>query len=142
MSAVVFGVEDDRRIRIKMTSSQPSVVTDTNTEIIDYETFRNSFDKAYNTWFRSNFITKDLRTIVESYEITAEEFENLTKNRQFQRYIALIEGKIRFDELPGPPHGAVIGKMIKLLGRQLDGPNNVEILVMVNDDGMISYGNF
>jgi hypothetical protein len=79
---------------------------------------------------------------VESYEITAEEFEKLTKNRQFQHYIALIAGKIRFDELPGPPHGAVIGKLIKLLGRQLDGPNSVEILAMVNDDGIISYGNF
>ena len=49
MSAVIFDVEDDRRTRIKMTSSQPSVVADTNTETIDYETFRNSFDKAYNT---------------------------------------------------------------------------------------------
>ena len=125
-----------------MTSSQRSVVADTNTETVDYETFRKSFDKAYNTWFQSNFITEDLRAIVESYENTAEEFEKLTKNRQFQGYIALIEGKIRFDELPGPPHGAVVGKLIKLLGRQLDGPNSLEILAMVNDDGMISYGNF
>ena len=79
---------------------------------------------------------------MESYEVTVDEFENLTNNRQFQRYIALIDGKIRFDELPGPPHGAIIGKVIKLLGTQSDGPNGVEILVMVNDDGMLSYGNF
>ena len=142
MSAAVFGVEYDGRARIKMTSSQPSVVADTNSDTIDYETFRKSFDKAYNTWFSSNSIPTNLRAIVGSYEVTPEEFEKLTTNRQFQRYIALIDGKIRFDELPGPPHGAIIGKMIKLLGRQLDGPNSVEILAMVNDDGMLSCGNF
>ena len=125
-----------------MTSSQRNIVADTTTKTIDHATFRKSFDKAYNNWFRSNSIPADLRAIVESYEVTVDEFENLTNNRQFQRYIALIDGKIRFDELPGPPHGAIIGKVIKLLGTQSDGPNGVEILVMVNDDGMLSYGNF
>ena len=103
-----------------MTSSQPSVVADTNSDTINFETFRKSFDKAYNTWFRSNSIPTNLRTIVESYEVTAEEFEKLTTNRQFQRYMALIDGKIRFDEPPDPPHGAILGKMIKLLGGQLE----------------------
>jgi hypothetical protein len=37
---------------------------------------------------------------VESYEVTAEEFKKLITNRQFQRYAALIDDKINFDELP------------------------------------------
>lgn len=61
---------------------------------------------------------------MESYEVTVEEFEKLTTNRQFQRYIALIDGKIRSDELPGPPHCEIIGKVIQLLGRQLNDLNS------------------
>jgi len=80
-----------------------------------------------------------LRKIVESYEVTAREFEQLTENCQFQRYVALIDSKIRFDERPSPPHGAIIGQMTKLLVTQLDGPNGVEILSMVNDDGILSH---
>ena len=102
-----------------MTRSQTRVCADANTETLDSEAFRKSFDKAYNIWFRSNFIPTDLRAILESYEATAEEFEKITNNRQFQRHIALIGGKVRFDELPGSPHGAIIGKMIKLLGMEL-----------------------
>jgi hypothetical protein len=73
MSAADFGVEyDDRRARIKMTSSQPAVVTDAAPKPIDYAAFRKNFDTAYNTWFRSNSIMPDLRAIVEScYEIPA-----------------------------------------------------------------------
>jgi hypothetical protein len=125
-----------------MTSTISRVVGDTKTETINYETFRKSFDTAYKTWFRSNSIAQNLRKIMNSYQVTPEEFEKLTQNREFQHYIALIDGKIRFDELPGPPHGAIVGSMVKLLARQLDGPNNVEILRMVNDDGMLSCAKF
>lgn len=79
---------------------------------------------------------------MESYEVTAEEFEKLITNRQFQCYTALIDDKINFDELPGPPHGEIIGEMIQLLGRQLNDPNRVKILITASDNGMFSYGNF
>ena len=137
MSAAVFGVKHERT-RIRMTSPQPTAVVDPEAEVTDNETFKKSFDKAYNTWFRWNLIAADLRKIVESYEVTAEEFEQLAGNRQSRRYIALINGRIRFDELSGPPHGAIIGRITKLLGTQLDGPNGVEMLCTVNDDGILT----
>lgn len=37
---------------------------------------------------------------VEGVEITIDMFEALTRNRELQRFIALVDGKIRFDELP------------------------------------------
>ena len=110
-----------------MTRNQPAAVAGRKTESVDGETLRREFDTAYNAWFRSNYIAPDLRAVVESYDVTAEEFEKLTRNQQFQRYISLIEGKIRLDELPGPPHGALIGKVVKILGHQLDGSNGIEI---------------
>lgn len=111
--------EYDGRPAIKMSSGHSNVVSSANADIMDYEAFRKTFDKAYNAWFRTNFILPELRAVVESYEITADQFEKLTENRQFQRYISLIDGKVRFDELPGPPHGAIIGELTNILGRQL-----------------------
>lgn len=130
-----------QRIAIRMSTSKSNdgSATGSGASPIDYETFRKSFDKAYIAWSRTNSITPELRSIVESYELTADEFEKLITNRQLQRYIALIDGKIRFDEPPGPPLGEIIGKMIKTIGRQLDGPNDVEILDMPNDNGILSY---
>ena len=40
------------------------------------------------------------RKQVEGVEITIDMFEALTRNRELQRFIALVDGKIRFDELP------------------------------------------
>lgn len=120
-----------------MSSSKSNIVSSAKFHVVDYDTLRKSFNKAYNVWFKNNFIPEELYSEIKSYEVTPEEFDKLTKNRQLQRYIALIDGIIRFDELPVPPHGAIIGTINKSLARQLDGPNDMEILVMVNDDGML-----
>jgi hypothetical protein len=102
-----------------MTSREPTAVAVTNSKPIDYETFQESFPKACNTWFSSSSISTNLQAIVESFEVTAEQFETLTQNLQLQRYITLIDGKIHFDELPGPPHREIIGEATNLLGKQL-----------------------
>jgi hypothetical protein len=126
MSTAVIGAES----RITM-SNAPNLAGPP----FDFKEFRKRFDSAYNEWFACNAISADLRSIIESQEISAEQFEILTKNRQFQKYIALIDGKIRFDELPGPPHGSIIYQLTRSIGRQLDGPNAVEALEGASDDG-------
>jgi hypothetical protein len=123
---------------------QRCVAAVTSSEPIDYEAFRKSFTKAYNSWFRSRSIEPILRSIIESYDLTAEQFDNLTGNRQLQRYITLVDGKIRFEELPETPHGEIIGALIQLLNMQMVGPNDVQtqVLLMTNDNGTLPYGKF
>jgi len=152
MSAAVLGAEYERRV-IPRTSSQPQVqrvIRTMNAQAqasvehssddgpaFDLKQFRKLFDRAYREWFSNNTISPELRKEIESYDVSAEDFEKITLNRQYQRYVALIEGRIRFDELPGPPHGAVIGRIVKTLEKQLHGPNDFEILEYSCDDGML-----
>lgn len=119
--------------------SNPNIASEDAEPAFDLKDFRKLFDSAYNQWFAHNAIDPDLRIAIESQRISVEQFERLTKNRQFQKYIALIDGKIRFDELPGPPHGSIIYHLTRILGHQLDGPNGVEVLEGASDDGMIFH---
>jgi hypothetical protein len=132
MSAAIFGIEQDTGVRISMSTSQRQNVAASR----QFKAFRKTFARAYNIWYRSNSLPPELRTEVESRKVTADEFEKLTLNLQFQRYIALIDGRIRFDELPGRPHGAIIGTIDRAFVHQLMTPNeDNDILHLNSDDG-------
>ena len=51
--------------------------------------------------------------------------------------LALIDGRIRFYELPQPPHGEIIGDLVQIISNQ--GPNGLPVLVMVGDNGIHSW---
>jgi len=108
----------------------------------DYEDFLKAFDKGYSEWFQTSLISPELRKRIESYEITLERFDRITRNRQFQRYIALIDGRIRFSELPKAPHGEIIGDLVHIISNQLSGPDGLPVLIMVGDNGIHSWRNF
>jgi hypothetical protein len=98
--------------------------------------------KGIMSVFQTSIITPSLRKTVESHELAMDRFDRITRNRQFQRYIALIDGRIRFDELPEPPHGAIIGDLVQIISNQHAGPNGLPILVMVGDNGIHYWLNF
>lgn len=69
-------------------------------QTLNFQEFQKQFNRCYNEWYQCNAISENLRKQVEGVEITIDMFEALTRNRELQRYIALVDGKIRFDELP------------------------------------------
>ena|SRR5437762_12625275 len=52
-------------------------------------------------------------------------FDKITLGKQYQSCIALIDGKVRLDEVPLKPHGEIIGhlnyKITQMLGQDLPG---------------------
>ena len=54
---------------------------------------------------------------VTSRSISVEDFQTLTTGQQLARYIALIDRKIRFDELPKKPHGELAHFLAMILSR-------------------------
>jgi hypothetical protein len=104
-----------------------------------YGTFKRLFDRAYNEWYRSGSINEELAEKVTSQSISVEDFQKLTTGRQLARYIALIDRKIRFDELPKKPHGELAHFLAMILSRQFDEGAIGAILVGCSDNGMIFF---
>ena len=65
--------------------------------------FHKDFNRKYHEFYLSSAIDADLERRVSEFDITIPEFEKITLNKQYQRYITLEEGKIRFDEIPAAP---------------------------------------
>jgi hypothetical protein len=75
---------------------------------------------------------------LNQYFVDVEDFLKLTKNRNLQRYISLIDNHIRFDEIPGSPHGELINYITLLLGNQFQNTNVGKLLYGMADNGMVS----
>lgn len=101
--------------------------------------FKRLFDRAYNQWHRNGVINEELAEKVTSQSISVEDFQKLTTGRQLARYIALIDRKIRFDELPEKPHGELTHFLAMILSRQFDEGAIGAVLVGCSDHGMIFF---
>jgi len=95
------------------------------------------FNRAYNQFYLSGSVDQDLKRKISEYDITISEFEKLTLTKQYQRYITLEEGKIRFDEMPTSPHGEIVGLLSLMIGRQVEGADNMAVLIGANDNGIV-----
>jgi len=72
---------------------------------------RHLFNRVYTKWSRSEIVEKEKMSSLTSMHVSEEEFLKLTGNREFSKYITLIDYYIRFDELPLRPHSEIIGYM-------------------------------
>ena len=104
-----------------------------------YAVFKKLFDRAYNEWYRRGSINEELAEKVTSQVISVEDFQKLTTARQLARYVALIDGKIRFDELPKKPHGELAHFLSIILSRQFDERAIGAVLVGCSDNGIIFF---
>jgi hypothetical protein len=113
LSQNVVGVhpQDQDMNRARAGSSRQDVdaecITDPNTSAMQmtFADFQKDFNRAYHQFYQSRAIDADLEHRVSEFDIAIPEFEKLTLKKQYQRYITLEEGKIRFDEIPLRPHG-------------------------------------
>ena len=117
-------------------------ITDSNTPAVQmtFADFQKDFNGAYNQFYRSCVIDADLKRRVSEFEITIPQFEKITLNKQYQRYITLEEGKIRFDEIPVTPHGEIASLLNSMIGRQVEGAN-FDGLLGALDNGMLFVNN-
>jgi hypothetical protein len=69
--------------------------------------------------------------------VTLAEFDRLTMNKQLQRYIALLDGRIEVYEVPNCPHGEVIGYITLSICNQLGIGSPGAIMASEIDNGVI-----
>lgn len=78
-----------------------------------------------------------MRNLTQHY-VTVDDFLRLTGNRELQKYIALIDNRIRFDEIPLSPHGEIIFYMTNFLSEQFQTTSPGNVLYGMSDNGMVS----
>ena len=66
-------------------------------------------------------------------------FDKLTLGKQYQGRIALIDGKVRFTEIPLPPHGDVLGFLLVSISHSLGVLSPRAMLMPCSDNGMNTY---
>lgn len=117
--------------------AEPTIETTTSPVQMSFADFQKDFNRAYNQFYLSRRIDADLKRKVSEFDITIPEFEKLTLNKQYQRYITLEEGKIRFDEIPMRPHGEIVGLLNSVIARQVEGADYADGLECASDNGML-----
>ena len=103
-------------------------ITDANTPAVQmtFADFQKDFNRAYHQFYLSRIIDADLKRRVSEFDITIPQFEKITLSNQYQRYITLEEGKIRFDEIPVAPHREIAYLLNSMIGRQVEGANYLD----------------
>ena len=87
---------------------------------LSQDQFIKVFNAAYNEFYQNNALSQTTQKLIDAQVVDIELFDHLTEKKQNQRYISLLDGKIIFHELPNPPHGEVIGKVLAIVRRQID----------------------
>jgi hypothetical protein len=95
--------------------------------------FKSIFDRIYGEYLRHGKITSESEALLKSRTITVAEFQQLTLNRELQRYIALLDGKIKIYEIPVVPHGEIIGHLTQIINNQL-GLERADAMMMSGAD--------
>jgi hypothetical protein len=95
------------------------------------------FNRVYKSWSRSEHVDEDMHNLEQHY-VTVDDFLRLTGNRELQKYIALIDNRIRFDEIPLSPHGEIVFHMTNFLSEQFQTTNPGNVLYGMSDNGMAS----
>ena len=96
------------------------------------------FNKVYTKWSRAEPVSKEDMSAITSVHVAEENFLKLTGSRELAKYIALIDYRIRFDELPMKPHGEVVGHMASYLGEVFQTTSANGVLIAASDNGITS----
>jgi hypothetical protein len=114
------------------TSSPTTARADT----IQVKQYIKNFNKLYDQFYRYDNVDQTLMDEVCGTYITMDLFDKITLGKQYQSRIALIDGKVRLDEIPLKPHGQIIGhlnyKITQMLGQDLPGAT----FMPIEDNGM------
>src|SRR5277367_246925 len=87
---------------------------------LPFADFKKIFNAAYNEFYRNNSISEKTKELIDAQDVDIESFDRLTINKQHQRYISLLDGRIIFHEVPNAPHGEVSEKLNQIIWGQID----------------------
>jgi len=87
---------------------------------LPFADFKKIFNSAYNEFYRNNSLSETTKELIDAQEVDIESFDRLTINKQYQRYISLLDSRIIFHEVPNAPHGQVSEKLNQIIWRQID----------------------
>jgi hypothetical protein len=100
------------------------------------QAFTTKFNKVYNQiYFHDKYDDEVLAEVINT-TIDMALFDKITLGKRYQGRIALIDGKIRFDEIPQPPHGEVVGYLTGWISNSIGIFLPNAILMPCTDNGM------
>jgi len=102
------------------------------------KSFTKKFDRVYDQFYirRGAKLDELLLTEICNTSISMDLFDKLTLGKRYHGRIALIDGKVRFDEIPFRPHGEIIGSLTSCIDRAIGGGLPGAMLEMCSDNGM------
>ena len=99
---------------------------------------RRLFNRVYTKWSRGEQVDEGAVAAISNLEVNEEDFLALTSNREYSTYIALIDYRLRFDEIPPRPHGQVICYLVIHLSNVFRLRSQAHVLFGASDNGMAS----
>ena len=106
---------------------------------MSFKDYRTIFESIYSEFDRDRKITTTSQRRVAARLVTLEEFDQLTLNKELQRYISLIDGRIKMHTVPNAPHGEVIGYLTVSISHQLAIGTAASVMMVASDNGMSSF---
>lgn len=104
---------------------------------MSFTEYQRMFNAIYDEYFHSRKITGPSAKLIAARLVSIPEFDKLTSNKQLQRYISLLDGRIIMHEVPDCPHGEVIGHITTSIIRQLGVGTPGAIMVFESDNGIL-----
>ena len=104
---------------------------------MSFSRYQKKFNAIYNEYFNSRKISTSSTELIAARHVSIAEFDKLTSNKQLQRYISLLDGRIVMHEVPDCPHGEVIGYISTSIIRQLGVGELGAVMVFESDNGIL-----
>jgi hypothetical protein len=98
--------------------------------------FTNKFNRLYQQYYVRQKFDASLFNEVSNTRVSIDVFDKITLGKRYQGRIALIDGKIRFDEIPNRPHGEVISYVTMLVNASIGAILPGAPLIPYADNGM------
>ena len=99
---------------------------------------RRLFNQVYSKWSRREEVDERAIAALSNLDVSEEQFLALTGNREYSKYIALIDYRVRFDDIPLDPHGQIIGYMNAYLASVFQTTSPANVLFAACGNGMAS----
>lgn len=103
------------------------------------QAFTKKFNRLYDQMYIRHNFDDNLRLEISKTLISMDLFDKLTLGKRYQGSIALIDGRIRFDEIPNRPHGDIAGYITASINNSVGVMLPGSILMPCCDNGMNTH---